>query len=365
MKINTHGYGPAVSAKILNGLLDDLLDFSERPAEEGLWQLPICIWGSAGIGKTALIHDYAKEKGHQLVHLAPAQIEEMGDLLGMPAIEDQQTVFRQPSWVPKSAGPGILLLDDFNRADERIIKGLMQLLQEKKMIAWSLPARWTIVLTANPETLNYHVTPLDQALLSRMMHFTMIFDIQNWVHWAEKHQLEGWCIDFALAQQELFEEERHTPRTFSQFAFQVSRLKLEAREDNEPLILLARSILGEKTAQALQQFLKGGIQYIPSVEDLLGVDNFDAQVGKILDGWNDPSIQRVDLFNILISRLNAFLSNSNKPLTSSEINNLKHFILLPSLPADQRFLLAQHWANLENEQLRQLISEPEVARIVI
>lgn len=359
------GYGPEVSAQKLVQLLDELLDFSEAPLEEGLWQLPVCIWGKAGIGKTALVHDYANEKGCQLVHLAPAQIEEMGDLLGMPAIEGDHTVFRQPSWVPQAKGPGILLLDDFNRADERIIKGLMQLLQEKKMIAWSLPPGWIIILTANPETLSYNVTPLDQALLTRMMHFTMVFDLQNWVNWAEKHHLKSWCIDFALAQQELFETERHTPRTFSQFAFQVSRLQLLPAADNESLLLLARSILGETTAQALKQFLSSGFQSIPTVSDILTADDFERQVGEPLKGWNDSSIQRADLFSILINRLNAFLSKHPGPLKAREVDNLKNFLLLPSLPADQRFQLAQDWSNASNEQLRQLIGEPEVARMIL
>jgi hypothetical protein len=359
------GYGPEVSPQKLTQLLDELLDFSDTPSEEGLWQLPICIWGKAGIGKTALIHDYAREKGCQLVHLAPAQIEEMGDLLGMPAIDGEQTVFRQPSWVPRSKGPGILLLDDFNRADERIIKGLMQLLQEKKIIAWSLPPGWTIVLTANPEALNYNVTPLDEAVMTRMMHLTMVFDILDWVNWAEKYQLAAWCIDFALARQELFEEERQSPRTFSQFAFQVSRLDLIPHPDNESLLLLARSILGEKTALTLKQFLSGGFQNIPRIADLLRTDDFDNQVAQLLGTWNSESIQRADLFFILIKRLNAYLYRQTEPLSAHEMGNLKKFLLLPSLPADQRFQLAQDWSNSSSEQLQQLIREPEVARVVL
>lgn len=359
------GYGPEITAEKLVELLDSLLDFSDTPVEEGLWQLPICIWGKAGIGKTALIHDYAKEKDCHLVHLAPAQIEEMGDLLGMPAIEGSQTVFRQPSWVPQEKGPGILLLDDFNRADERIIKGLMQLLQEKKMISWSLPSGWMVVLTANPETLDYNITPLDQALLTRMMHFTLVFDLRTWVNWAEKHQLERWCIDFALAQQDLFEEERHTPRTFSQFAYQVSRLQLTPSTDNDTLFLLARSILGEKTARALKHFLSSGFQAIPSVHEILAAGDFDQEIGRLIGAWNDNSAQRVDLFAILINRLNAYLFSYPKSLTAAQIANLKKFLLLPSLPADQRFQLAQDWSNSSNEQLQQLIGEPEVARIIL
>ena len=43
---------------------------------------------------------------------------------------DEATVFAPPAWVPTADGPGILLLDDVNRADDRILRGLMQLLAE-------------------------------------------------------------------------------------------------------------------------------------------------------------------------------------------------------------------------------------------
>ena len=73
---------------------------------------PICIWGRHGIGKTEIVETYAREKGFQLRYIAPAQFEEMGDLTGMPAIENGRTVFRPPGWVPAETGPGILLIDD-------------------------------------------------------------------------------------------------------------------------------------------------------------------------------------------------------------------------------------------------------------
>ena len=51
----------------------------------------------------------------------------------------------------KDEGPGILLLDDINRADDRILRGCMQLLQNFELTSWKLPPKWQIVATANPE----------------------------------------------------------------------------------------------------------------------------------------------------------------------------------------------------------------------
>ena len=69
-----------------------------------------------------------------------------------------------------------LTLDDINRADDRILRGCMQMLQNFELFSWHLPKRWQIVATANPEGGDYSVTPMDDAMLTRMLHTTLKFD---------------------------------------------------------------------------------------------------------------------------------------------------------------------------------------------
>ncbi|MEM9931909.1 MAG: AAA family ATPase, partial [Bacteroidota bacterium] len=164
---------PQLSPQATQQLLDRLLPLAETP--------PVCLWGRHGIGKTTLIKDWAAAKGWPLVMISPAQFEEMGDLLGLPYLQEEgdrkTTVLAPPQWAPQAAGPGVLLLDDFNRADGRIIRGLMNLLLEGQLNSWRLPAGWKIVLTANPEEQEYIVTPLDEAILGRMLHLEVTFSL--------------------------------------------------------------------------------------------------------------------------------------------------------------------------------------------
>ncbi len=365
MERSNGGLGPEISAGQLRSLLDSLLDFSAHP-EEGMWPLPLCIWGKSGIGKTTLIHDYAKEKKYPLVHLAPAQIEEMGDLLGMPVVENDRTVFRKPSWAPHGEGPGILLLDDFNRADERIIRGLMQLLQEKKLLAWSLPPAWTIVLTANPESAEYHVTPLDQALLTRMIHLTLVFDLQDWISWAERHPLPQWSIAFAAAMPEYFDQDRQTPRTFAQLARQAERLGMAIKAENEAFFLLAESFLGKTAAKALRKFLNSGWEQIPGAPQIFHAADFEKEITPLLRQWSRPgTIQRADLFSLLINRIQLWLKRHQGDFSQKERENLKKLLLSPELPADLRFQLAQYCSASPRPELQHLISDPEVARFIL
>ena len=166
---------------------------------------PVCLWGTHGIGKTQMVKSFAEDHDWPFAYCAPAQFEEMGDLHGIPETwdptpeapnsGDEVTVYRPPEWVPQiepdPGKSGILLLDDFNRADIRILRGCMQLLQNFEMFSWALPPRWQIVCTANPEGGDYSVTPMDDAMLTRMLHMTMVFDAKSWARWAVNAGVDG------------------------------------------------------------------------------------------------------------------------------------------------------------------------------
>lgn len=186
-------YGRRADAEKIEGLLSRMFDNNMKRIGEGLSPIPICIWGSHGLGKTTLIRSLAKEKGWDVAYVAPAQFEEMGDLHGIPekvyddALDRWKTVYAPPDWAPKDTGrAGILIIDDFNRADDRILRGLMQLFQDGRLASWGLPSNWMIVATANPEGGDYGVTPIDDAMKTRMLHIELIWDKDVWLKWARK-----------------------------------------------------------------------------------------------------------------------------------------------------------------------------------
>lgn len=98
-------YGSEVGSESVRRLVEHQLERADRP-------VPVCIWGVHGIGKTELVREIASDRGIPMVYLAPAQFEEMGDLLGMPRIDQTMegrsvTRMAPPSWVPVQPGPGI------------------------------------------------------------------------------------------------------------------------------------------------------------------------------------------------------------------------------------------------------------------
>ena len=95
---------------------------------------PVCM-GHTWAGKNSDRQDYAKQKNWKLAYCALHNLRNGGPAwhaYGRGPDSDRQTAGMSelfcPDWVPKDDGPGILLLDDVNRADDRMLRGIMQLL---------------------------------------------------------------------------------------------------------------------------------------------------------------------------------------------------------------------------------------------
>jgi hypothetical protein len=87
-------YGPKSTAHEVSLMISHYIEILKRKGSA----TPMCIWGTHGIGKTELIKEFAQQNGYGFSYIAPAQFEEMGDLLGLPTkdIENNTTKFLPP-----------------------------------------------------------------------------------------------------------------------------------------------------------------------------------------------------------------------------------------------------------------------------
>lgn len=350
-------------------LLQHALDTMLQPQPQRERPTPICVWGLHGIGKTELVRDLALAKGCDFVYIAPAQFEEMGDLVGMPKIavdrvKGEVTRFIAPEWVPKNEGPGILLLDDVNRADDRILRGIMQLLQNYAVVSWSLPAKWLIVLTANPDNGDYSVTTLDDAMLTRMLHVTLEFDVHAWARWAEKNGVDERGVNFVLTYPELVNGRRTTPRSLVQF-FQAIQ-PIENLQTQLGLVkLLADATLDEATTQAFVNFVHLHLDRLPSPQHILETEDFPAIAHQLDRLVHDGDTKRLDILSVIITRLtNYLLLRPSEPVTF-ELENLKRFLLLDLLPNDLRLSFAQELTRSKRPGLLKLYADEEIGQLLL
>lgn len=348
-------YGTKANATEIEAFLNHVLENT---------RVPVCIWGKHGIGKTELVENFAKANGFDFTYIAPAQFEEMGDLVGMPKIVDGKTVFAAPSWIPTTNKKGILLIDDVNRADDRILRGIMQLLQNYELVSWKLPENWQIILTANPDGGDYSVTPMDDAMLTRMLHITMTFEVKIWVKWAKENHIDNRCIDFVLTHPNLITGERTTPRTLVQFFKNIQ--PITNWKDNLALIqLLGDATLDASTVASFIAYVQNDMQLLLTPEEILNSEDFENEVENRLQDLVMGDAVRIDILATICTQLIQTVCVSTFKLNSLKLENLKAFIKLDFLPDDLRLTFAQDLVSSENEDLKQILTDAGIGKLVL
>ena len=368
--------GLEVTSKDLTSVLDHLFKTNlerESSSEDGVRPVPVCIWGSHGIGKTAIVKDFAESHGWNFKYIAPAQFEEMGDLHGLPVrhdpdpdiIGDEVTVYLPPDWVPgpDEVGPGILLLDDINRADDRILRGVMQLLQEFEMFSWKLPPKWQIVCTANPEGAEYSVTPMDDAMLTRMVHFTMVFEIDAWIDWALGDGIDERGIDFVRCYPETITGRRTTARSLTNFFRQIK--DISNLEGNFELVnALAHGSLDQTTADAFLKYVTEDMAVLLSARDILDAKDARQWESRLAELVNDGDAIRVDRLSIVVDRVGKETESRFGAFSDNNWRNLRDFIVSDSLVSDLRISLHKRLLAID-PKVEKSIATPEVSEKVI
>ena len=362
-------YGKKGNSKELMEILSHIFNRNNELSEIDKKGTPICIWGTHGLGKTQIIRDYALEKKWKFSYIAPAQFEEMGDLHGMPTVVDpdenivgdEYTVYSPPDWVPKEEGPGILLLDDINRADDRILRGCMQLLQNFELTSWKLPPKWQIVATANPEGGDYSVTPMDGAMLTRMLHATLKFDAKIWAEWAYSANVDQRGISFVLTYPELVNSERTTPRSLTQFFEQIASID-NLKENLQLVEALALSSLDEITVSTFISFVNDELTQLIDPEEILDTEDFKSISKKIKDiSVDDSGAKRVDRLSTMCSRLYLKLTSVDYKQGKNHSKNLIEFLLFETIPNDLLMSLYMDLQKNGGDEIKEMTRNKKLA----
>lgn len=198
-----------VTLKEAKKLINYAIDTNLKLEEEGKMPIAISLESSAGIGKTSLAREIAKDRGMNITIIRMAQLEEPGDLVGFPLKEYECQVARKvkaedgtvktqvmpktvwmnekqldspvsgmmyrqtgktrmsyakPAWVPEYCESGnLVVLDDYVRGNPQLLQSCMDLILEQGYVSWSLPKKTSIILTNNPDDGSNNVNSLDEA----------------------------------------------------------------------------------------------------------------------------------------------------------------------------------------------------------
>jgi len=283
----------------LKDFLKHIIDNNRYLQENNKPMVSTEVVGDSGIGKTSSIIQLANDLGLNFVKLNLAQIEEIGDLVGFPirqfemkdkkvtewvdenSVEDyrkkgfestglNRMSYCPPEWISGKTNGGILLLDDWNRADMRFIQAVMELIDRQQYISWKLPKDWHIILTSNPDNGDYLVNSIDNAQKTRFISVNLKFDLKCWGKWAEENKLDGRCINFMLMHPELVTKEVNS-RSVSMFFNSISSIK--TFEDQLPLIqMIGEGSVGSEFSTLFTMFINNKLDKMISPENILTQD---------------------------------------------------------------------------------------------
>jgi hypothetical protein len=137
------------------------------------------IIGKHGIGKSSVIAQYAKENGYSFHPFFLGQMNDTGDLLGLPEFDRDTTGratgtrFIHPEKLPRNPR-SILFFDELNRASKDLLQAIFQLALEGTIHDYTLPKDSAIIMAMNPATDDYSVLDFaDKAFADRFVHINL------------------------------------------------------------------------------------------------------------------------------------------------------------------------------------------------
>ena len=341
--------------------------------------------GDSCIGKTSTIVQLAEELDLNFVKLNLAQIEELGDLVGFPIRQfevckanndclwiDEQAVseythqgytftgknrmsYCPPEWISGKSKGGILLLDDWNRADVRFIQAVMELIDRQQYISWELPKDWHIILTSNPDNGDYLVNSIDNAQKTRFISVDLKFDINCWGEWAENASIDSRCINFLLKHPELVSTNTNS-RSITTFFNSISSLK--SFDSELGLIqMIGEGSVGSEFTTMFSMFINNKLDKIISPETIMTHESEEYILNTLKGIIGKDDNYRADLASILATRITNFSSfyAKNNKVEKAYIDRLAFLMNEELFAVDLKYKMVKNIYNNDTSAYKSLM----------
>jgi MoxR-like ATPase len=175
---------------------------------------PVFIWGPPGIGKSALVEQFAAQVALPCVSLLGSQLAPE-DLIGVPRIEDGRSVFCPPRMIAREE-PYLLFVDELNACSFEVQKAFYSLINDRRIGEYHLPIGSVVVGAGNRAQDQAIVKPMSSALMNRMLHVELKPTVRDWLDWAYGHGIHEWVISYVETRPDhLFVPPPKTEETFS------------------------------------------------------------------------------------------------------------------------------------------------------
>lgn len=361
--------------------------------------------GDSGIGKTSTIIQLAEELQLNFVKLNLAQIEEIGDLVGFPVVQYQiqekmvgsnpdevrtprtawvneasfqeylkagfkdtgktRMSYAAPEWIAGKETGGILLLDDWNRADTRFIQAVMELVDRQTYISWKLPKNWHIILTSNPDNGDYMVNSIDSAQKTRFISANLKFDVDIWAKWAEQEGVDTRCINFLLMHPELVTQETNA-RSVTTFFNSIS--SIENFEDQLPLIqMIGEGSVGAEFATMFTMFINNRLDKMITPERIMNNDDWSYVKGQLSGTIGKEGNYRADIASVMTRRIINYnlVKAESSSVNATLIERLSKLMTDDLFTNDLKYTMVREIVNGNRIKFQKLLLNPEIVKMTV
>lgn len=285
-----------------------------------------------GVGKTSAYQQCADELGIGYMGLYAAALEGP-DFMGLPDKDREKGITRYlaPQFLPTVQAvkeglfpeKGLLVLEEINRVPSDTTSVLYPLLLERKINNHSLASGWKIGVTMNPDTMNYSVNSLDDAMLDRFVSIEVTADLDDYIEYSVRNNpnddvlafLQA-CPDMLLITKKAADatalSKSPTPRGWTK----VQEIMNNCSLSDKLMKQLIAGIVGPETASALFGFIRDKDFKIPSTEKLL--EDFESVRPDVMEILEK---NRLDIISLMIKK--TVLSFS---IEDAHIANLNAFV---------------------------------------
>lgn len=402
----------------LEAHLDIYISNCEQQIKKNILPTSLCVEGAAGIGKTSLLRQVAARHGYKLVTLNTAMIDDLGHLMGFPnkeyeleytdtsagvqtnytkwvpsefaeaALQDggkftggSRMGYAHPEWL-KTVHPDekfILLLDDFTRGLPMVMQACMTLVEEYKYGSWALPKNSIILLSTNPDNGEYSVTSLDTAQKTRMRCVEMVFDASSWARWAETAGIDGRCINFVLANPELFSTKKdgiggakeYNARIMTRFFNEIGCLPDFSKQLGYVKIC-GDSSVGAEFTNHFTTFINNKLDLLPNPKELfeMPIETAKAKLTEICGNYKVSGSYNPATASIFANRLTNFIIYTDHAKWGKDENAKSvELILHNAFGEDLKFYMARQFttdrAKAQNSRLQMITMNPEILKMIL
>lgn len=162
------------------------------------------ITGSPGVGKSDIVKHLANQFNLKLIDMRLSQMDPT-DLNGFPTFDKNanRSHYAPPATIPLSSDPlpdnkdgWLLFFDEMNSASNAVQAATYKVILDRQIGEHDIHSNVVMMCAGNKATDRAIVNRLSTAMQSRLIHFTLETNIEDWSQWAVAEKIDPRIVSF-------------------------------------------------------------------------------------------------------------------------------------------------------------------------